>query len=291
MSADTGNPFQSPSPAGEISAPPVGPPAASGSRLGAILGKAFNSYFRQWGEWPVPVLICGLIFIGCELACVFPVLLAMGPLSCALYACAFRNLRGWPVDTSSLGRGWQVVGPAMRTGICLWLIQAIPIVIFMIVIFGAVAIFGASVAPRQPGMKPDDATIVTFMFGMMAVYGIVIFGSMLWALVFMTRTMFVYPLVADRGYGFADAWHASWEATRRRFWERLLLVVLASILGNIGIYLCYVGIIFSLPLNFMIVAAAYEDEFGIAFEGWDLSAGSGPPSAESPFAPGPGAAR
>ncbi|HVX12843.1 MAG TPA: glycerophosphoryl diester phosphodiesterase membrane domain-containing protein [Pirellulales bacterium] len=233
----------------------------------------------------MPVLLCGLISIGCYLACLFPFLLAKGPLSCALFACALRNLRGWPVDNSSLGRGWQVLGPAMSSGICLFLLQVVPMIVFGVVIFGAMVILGVSVGPPQPGARPDDAHVLTFMFGMMAVQIVLVSFLAIWGLVFVTRTMFVMPLVADRGCGFTAAWHASWEATRQRFWERLLLVVLAGILGGVGAYVCYVGIIFSLPLYYMIIAAAYEDEFGIAFDGWAPPDAIGPALAESPFAP------
>jgi hypothetical protein len=281
MSLDADNPFQSPQPTGDSFAPaPIG--GTGTSRLGEILGRAFNSYFRQWGEWPVPVLICGLIAIGCNLACVFPIFFAQGPLLCAMFACAFRNLRGWPVDTSSLRRGWEVAGAAMLSGIALMLIQFIPMLLMLGVIFGGMILFGAGVAPNQPGAKPNDAAIMAFMFSTMAVWMLLIFFTMVWGFYFSTRTMFVFPLIADRGYGFSDAWHASWEATRRRFWERLLLVVLAGIIGGLGVYICYVGIIFTIPIYFMIIAAAYEDEFGIAFDGWEMP--SMPvPAGESPF--------
>ncbi len=76
---------------------------------------------------------------------------------------------------------------------------------------------------------------------------------------------------------------ASWEATRQRCWKRLLLVVLASIVGNLG--LCYVGIIFSLPLHSTIIAAAYEVEFGVAFDGWAAPKVVGPFAVGSPFSP------
>lgn len=76
--------------------------------------------------------------------------------------------------------------------------------------------------------------------------------------------MFVMPLVADRGYDFATAIAESWRATRVRLLERLLVSFLAAIIGVMGMYFCYVGLLFTLPLQFLIIAAAYDDEFGIA---------------------------
>jgi hypothetical protein len=290
MSFDSGNPFQSPRPTDDTSAP-VGTAGSGGSRLGEILSRAFNGYFRQWGDWPVPVLICALIAIGSYLACVLPFLFAQGPLMCALFACAFRNLRGWPVDTSALGRGWQVAGSAMVSAIALMLIQVIPMLLIFAIVIGGMTLLGVSVVPKQPGAKPDDAAIMAFMFSTMAAWMLTAFVMMGWGFYFSTRTMFIFPLIADRGYGFSTAWHASWDATRRRFWERLLLVVLAGIVGNLGVYICYVGVIFTIPLYFMIIAAAYEDEFGIAFDGWQIPAAIDVAAADSPFQAGGDVAR
>jgi hypothetical protein len=46
--------------------------------------------------------------------------------------------------------------------------------------------------------------------------------------------------------------------------ELLLLNFLAGLIASLGIYACYIGVIFTLPLYFLIVAAVYEDRFGIA---------------------------
>lgn len=257
------NPFRSPTPFDPAHEPQaVLPVSPSGSRLGEIISRAFNSYMRQWSEWPVPMLLLAVIMLLCYLACVFPFLIVQGPLMCAAFGCALRNLRGWPVDNSALRRGMEVFWPAVRTGICLLVLQLIPALIIVAVLVGCMVAIGAA-APRQPGAQPNPAIAVA-MFGTMAVYMLLMFGFMAWSFYFMTRTMFVMPLVADRGYGFFSAWHTSWDATRKRFWERLLLVVLAGILGGLGVYLCYVGVIFTMPLYFLLIAAAYEDEFGIS---------------------------
>jgi hypothetical protein len=270
---DNDNPFRSPIPFDPANEPqPVLPVSPSGSRLGDIISRAFNSYMRQWSEWPVPMLLLALIMLVCYIACVFPFLIAQGPLMCAAFGCAFRNLRGWPVDTSALRRGMDVFWPAVRTGICLFLLQVIPIVIIAAFFGAAMAIFAATIGPKQPAGQPNPAVVLPAMFGMMAVYMAFIFGFLAWSFYFSTRTMFVMPLVADRGYGFFTAWHVSWDATRKRFWERLLLVLLAGIIGGLGVYLCYVGVIFTMPLYFLLIAAAYEDEFGIS----DLGASEPP---------------
>lgn len=280
--ADSGNPFQSPAPLVEIG--PAGLGVAPFSRLGEILGRAFNSYFQQWGCWPVPLLVCGLIALASCALCFFPILLAQGPLICALYWCAFCNLRGRPVDTALLGRGWELFWPAMTSNIVLLLIELIPGLLLQIVVLAVLAFSG--VVANPPGGQPNPVDLFAIIFSAMIVCIPLSLGLVLATFWFYTRTMFVMPLVADRGFDFLTAFQASWQATRHRFWERLLLIVLARIIGMLGSYFCYVGLLFTLPLQFLIIAAAYEDEFGI--EGLPAPAVL-PGASGSPFQIGAGA--
>lgn len=275
--ADSENPFQPPPPP----APPVGPSVPPFSRVGDILGRAFNGYSQQWSAWPVPLLVCGLVAVASYAACFFPFFLAQGPLICGLYWCAFRNLRGWPVDTGSLGRGWQLFWPAASSNIALMLLEAVPGLVMSVVMLAVLVFSGVLELPVPPRGQPNPADVFPVMLRLMFIWMPVAFLGMAWTFWLYTRTMFVMPLVADRGYDFFAALHASWDATRYRFWERLLLVVLARIIGTIGVNLCYVGLLFTLPFQFLIIAAAYEDEFGI--QGLSSRAVLPGAAGESPF--------
>lgn len=261
---DSGNPFQSPATlvAEEVSGQvPTGSLSGAQTRFGTQINRAFNSYVAQWSNWIVPLLLCGVIAAVCYLACVLPFLLAQGPLACGLYMCAFRNLRGWPVESSALNRGWEVLGSAIMAGLALMFLQAAPLLLLAAVGFGAFAVF-AYINGGAP-VNADEAApwIMAIVFVVEIVF---VFGMMAWTLWINARTMFVMPLVADRGYDFATAIGDSWRATRVRPLERLLVSFLAMIIGMMGVYFCYVGLLLTLPLQFLIIAAAYDDEFGIA---------------------------
>jgi hypothetical protein len=255
---ETGNPFQSPT---------VPRPEAGGaspfrpSRFGDYMNRAFNAYTAHWSEWLLPIVVAGMIALVSYLACFLPFLLVQGPLVCGLFACAFRSLRGGPVEVATLGRGWEICGRAILVALALVVLQLIPVAVIIGVIFAAIALL-AGVAGPNP--KPDDATMAAFIVGGFACYFALIAGMMIWQLWFGTRTMFIWPLVADRGYDFFAAWRESWASTKVRFWELLLLNFLASLIATLGVYACYVGVIFTLPFYFLIVAAVYEDRFGIA---------------------------
>lgn len=266
---DDANPFQSPAlplaqdgigdvRTGSPFASPASP--AGGSNFGGQLNRAFNAYTSQWSAWLVPVLLSGLIAVGCYLACVFPFLLAQGPLACGLYMCAFRNLRGWPVDNSGLNRGWEALGSAMAAGLALMLLQMAPVLLFALLAVPGLLLFASAGGPGQMG--PDQRGGL-FLIGFLVLEIVFVFGMLAWSFWINARTMFVMPLIADRGYNFSSALSESWRVTRVRFWERGLLSFLAMLIGMMGIYLCYVGVLFTLPLNFLIISAAYEDEFGI----------------------------
>ena len=125
---------------------------------------------------------------------------------------------------------------------------------------------------RHRPEEPPPEVIVAMVFGMLAFYLILFFVAILlwvWMLWFTTRTMFVLPLIADRRLGFFAALRQSWSQTRQRFWELLVINFAAGIIGTIGVYALYVGMLFTLPIYFTIIASVYEERF---------------PSAGSPFA-------
>ena len=103
--------------------------------------------------------------------------------------------------------------------------------------------------------------VIIMMFGF---YALLFLGMILcwaWQLWFTTRMMFVYPLLADRGLGVAEAIRRSWSETRVRFWELLLLNLVAQIISAVGVYLMYVGMLFTFPIGLTILASVYEERF------------------------------
>jgi Membrane domain of glycerophosphoryl diester phosphodiesterase len=270
---DSKNPYRPTRPIDPIDSPgqPIpadssAPPAAE-ARFGDFLNRALSAYGAQWSQWPLPMLVAGLIFLASMCLCYFPMLLAMGPLSCGLYECAFRGLRGQPIDTGALGRGWERLGTSMLAGFALMLLQLAPMLLMYAAMFLFIAMTGAFAGGaggggRGPGGGGNEMTPLIFL-PFLAFMSLMMFAIYAWMLWIGTRTMFVLPLVADRGCSFSTAWGMSWDATRTRFWELLLLNFVAAIIGVLGIYACYVGVIFTLPLYYLTIAAAYDGRLGI----------------------------
>lgn len=65
--------------------------------------------------------------------------------------------------------------------------------------------------------------------------------------------------IAESDVGFWKAIQESYEAVKPNFWLILGLVVVAGILGSLGAIACGVGVIFTAPINYCILAVVYHD--------------------------------
>jgi len=114
--------------------------------------------------------------------------------------------------------------------------------------------------PKEP--PPFEVFIIVIsVFAFYAMLFLAILVCWLWTMWFTTRTMFVLPLIADRRLGFIAALRESWGETRNRFWELLLINFVAGVIASIGIYAMYIGILFTIPIGFTIIASVYAERF------------------------------
>jgi hypothetical protein len=230
--------------------------------IGRSLSRAVSSYLTQWTHWLAPVCLAGFVWLVGLCACCLPALFVWGPLACGLFGCAFHGLDGFEVTVASLGRAGHRFFTALAAGLVLIALQLVPMFLIFFTLF-AVAILAAALgAVNQQAGNAQMAPIVPFVMFPVQLAGV--FFQAVWVAWISTRTMFVLPAIADRGCGISIAFDISWEATRSRFWELLFLNIVALVLGFVGLYLCYVGMILTLPLYFLIVAAAYDDWIGRA---------------------------
>jgi hypothetical protein len=74
---------------------------------------------------------------------------------------------------------------------------------------------------------------------------------------------FTLPLIVERKMGPAEAMQASRDATRGDLFMFILFALVVAFLAQAGSYLCYVGMLATLPLHFTIGAVAFRDCFGV----------------------------
>jgi hypothetical protein len=75
---------------------------------------------------------------------------------------------------------------------------------------------------------------------------------------------FTLPLIVERRMGVIDAMKLSFETTRPNMWMFMLFAFVVGLMASLGQLACYVGLLVTYPLHFLITAAAYKDIFGVA---------------------------
>ena len=76
------------------------------------------------------------------------------------------------------------------------------------------------------------------------------------------RLYFAPFFIVDQGMGGWDAVKASWAATGEQKLMTFLLMLLAAIIGMLGLFALLIGMIFTIPLSYMIYASCYRQMVG-----------------------------
>ena len=76
-----------------------------------------------------------------------------------------------------------------------------------------------------------------------------------------TLVMFGLFLIADRRMAFWPAAMASIEKVKPNFWPFLGLYVVSCIIGSLGMILCGIGVLITIPIHFCIMSVAYSEVF------------------------------
>jgi len=217
------------------------------ARAGAVipspdhsLGDSFAWPFRD-PEWFNKIVLMGLI--------------ALIPIV------GWLQLLGWMLSTlDNLRHGWQVLPPAAfryaTRGINLFAASLIWGLVALVLIYGSmgVAIFALlSVTPKAGDGSNSGAFPLIFfpvMFGMTAAFGLIIIGLY----------VFIPPLIlfTDRkGLGGAFNVAGFVHAIRTSPKESVAAAALALVsyfISGLGSYLCYVGILFTIPYSLALLA-------------------------------------
>lgn len=79
--------------------------------------------------------------------------------------------------------------------------------------------------------------------------------------------MFTLPLILDKELEFWPAMKLSWQRVNVHWWSCFGLVVLVGLLNILGVLLCFVGLLVTVPIGFAALMYAYETIFsGVSHE-------------------------
>lgn len=197
-------------------------------------------------------LFLGITAAGILIGSVVPFSILLGAMMCGIHICLLRRFRGEPVTFDLLFKGFDYFVPSLVATI----VQVVPIVVVLVMgylVFFIVVIGAAAAAPG--GGEPAVALSIFVAMGLFV--GAAVLVSLLVSLLF----TFAYPLVADRGMGGVDACRTSAKAAVANLGGLVGLWLLLALMGIAGALLCYVGLLFVLPVSFAALAAAYREVF------------------------------
>jgi uncharacterized membrane protein len=213
------------------------PPSAVGTfDLGKTINDAWAACTRDLGL-TVGVTIVGLIvyvvasFTVIGLFVIVPVL-AWGGVKWLL------NMQDGRPDFNDIFSGFKEYGAALGGMLMLMLLFVLPLVP------GYAFAIGGAVAESVPPIVVGYLMIFVVM-----------------ALV-LVRFYFAPFFLVDQRMSAIDAMKASWEVTSEQKLNTFLLILVSGLIGSLGTMACFVGMLLTVPMQYVMIASAYRQLVG-----------------------------
>ncbi len=167
-------------------------------------------------------------------------------LHASYYTMALKRFRGEKLESSDFTSGFKFFGRALGLYAVIFLI-GLPA--------GVLAVAGAAVVIT---MLPEDSAarsvlmLTSWLFWLVASLVMSLPGA---------AAFFAMPLMIDRDMGAMEALRASWEVTKRSYFSYLGMTLVLAMLSGAGGLVCWVGIVFTLPLLPTAQVCAYRYHF------------------------------
>ena len=183
----------------------------------------------------------------------FAQIFVQGPLTGGLIILTLNLSRYDQAEMSDLFLGFKNYGWLLL----LSLVQGA--VVIAAIIPGAIVMIVGGLLPvmqaQQAGETPElgGTSIALLIVGF--------FLLLVLATIAVVLTYFWYFLVADKRGEFTEALAAGYRAGKMNFWSIVGLLILFSFVGVVSVIPCGLGLFFSIPWSFAVMAKAYEQIF------------------------------
>ncbi|MGD0745169.1 MAG: glycerophosphoryl diester phosphodiesterase membrane domain-containing protein [Verrucomicrobiota bacterium] len=176
-----------------------------------------------------------------------------GPLMGGVFYIFIQAIRGGPAEIGDVFAGFRraflqlflgYLVPALLGGLCL-----IPV--------GIVALFSVfpALAQHQP-LPPPESVLLTLVPVFLICLVPMVYLQISWS--------FTLPLIVDKQMDFWPAMKTSWKMVNKHWWLVFGLFVLVGLLNVVGVLLCCIGLLFTVPVGFGALMYAYETIFSAA---------------------------
>lgn len=214
------------------------------SRFGSILGATLTALGLTF--------LCSLIPFGIG---ALASLILTGPLMGGLFLVLARHVRGEDPPVGDVFNGFKNhFKNLMLTNIVKGML--IGIAFIPAIILGVVAVIGI-LAQNKGGGK--------FHFEFTALIGLAIAAGVLGilaAIYLQVSWMFALPLAADKQLSFWPALQLSRKVVGKHWWGTFGLVFVAGLVTALGVFACGIGLLFTMPISFLVLMHQYEKVFG-----------------------------
>ena len=183
----------------------------------------------------------------------FAQIFVQGPLTGGLIILTLNLSRYDQAEMSDLFLGFKNYGWLLL----LSLVQGA--VVIAAIIPGAIVMIVGGLLPvmqaQQAGETPElgGTSIALLIVGFLLL--------LVLATIAVVLTYFWYFLVADKRGEFTEALAAGYRAGKMNFWSIVGLLILFSFVGVVSVIPCGLGLFFSIPWSFAVMAKAYEQIF------------------------------
>lgn len=210
---------------------------------------------RRYGMY-LGMTLLTLVFVGCLPLINFFI---MGPTLGGLYYVFLRDMRGEPVEFGMMFDGFKKFVPLMVVG----LIQNIPGIIYNILSFGLnLTQMLADLGSHRRGFYQSSSPDLPIAGGLLVIVLIGVLLFMVFSLLWYAAFFFAIPLVMERDLSPVEAIKLSARAGFSNIGGFILLVILLTLVGLLGVIMCFVGVLLiSMPVMYAAYAVAYRQVF------------------------------
>jgi len=188
-------------------------------------------------------------------------LFIVGPLMGGVFYIFIQAIRNQPVEIGDVFAGFRraflqlflgYLVPALLVGLCL--IPLIAVLVIDIVRMAATA----------HGASPDPRMIIQVFETQLPLLLTVFFICLIPVVYLQISWSFTLPLIIDRQMDFWTAMKTSWKMVGKHWWLVFGLFVLVGLLNVVGVLLCCIGMLFTMPIGLGAMMYAYEIIFSSA---------------------------
>jgi hypothetical protein len=192
-----------------------------------------------------------------------------GPMLGGLYYLYLRVLRGGPAQAGDLFAGFKkaffqlflgqlVVG--LLVGLCL-VPAAVTVAFVLLPALGHGQILQEMLHHQQVSAQEVSQQLAQVKPEQWALAGGVFLLCLVPAVFLKMSWLFTLPLIIDKELDFGAAMRTSWQRVNRHWWQVFGLVLVAAVVGALGLLACCVGVLVTAPIQVAAMMYAYETLF------------------------------